>query len=150
MVTIRRTDNGDNDFIQLVEWLDRDLLARYGKAQETYQPFNSIDQIREVVIACLNDVPVGCGCFKPWEERTTELKRMYVKPGHRSLGIASKVLSELERWSAELGYERMILETGKGQPEAIRLYEKNGYTLIPNFGQYEGMKDSICMEKRLR
>jgi putative acetyltransferase len=150
MLSIVRTDNKNYDFINLVRSLDLDLLSRYGKQQAAYQPYNKIDQINHVVVAFLEDRAVGCGCFKPFEERSAELKRMYVSPGHRGIGIASQVLHELEQWALATGYERMVLETGKGQPEAIRLYEKNGYTSIPNFAQYAGMKDSICMEKMLQ
>jgi hypothetical protein len=49
----------------------------------------------------------------------------------------------------ELGYAEAILETGKKQPEAIRSYQKSGYELIPNFGQYQGVENSVCMKKVL-
>ena len=75
---------------------------------------------------------------------------MFVLPEYRGRGIASAVLSELEAWARELGYTRCILETGKKQPEAIRLYQKSGYTIIPNYGPYEQVENSVCMEKALR
>ena len=74
---------------------------------------------------------------------------MYTVPESRGKGIATKVLIELENWASELGYEKCILETGKRQPEAIRLYTKNGYKLIPNYGQYVDMDNSVCFEKYL-
>ena len=70
-------------------------------------------------------------------------------PEHRGLGIAGQVLAELEAWAIELGFSESILETGKKQPEAIRLYQKSGYQLIPNFGQYHGVDNSVCMRKTL-
>ena len=70
--------------------------------------------------------------------------------GSRGKGIATKILSEMERWAAELGYARCILETGKRQPEAIQLYRKNAYAQIPNFGQYAGIENSLCFEKKLK
>ena len=79
-----------------------------------------------------------------------EIKRMYVPPEKRGSGIASKVLSELERWAGELSSLRCVLETGKKQPEAIALYTKSGYTRIPNYGQYIGKDNSVCFEKMLR
>jgi putative acetyltransferase len=60
------------------------------------------------------------------------------------------VLSELESWAAELGYPKCVLETGKRQPEAIALYEKQGYQRIPNYGQYIGVENSVCFEKVLK
>jgi len=74
---------------------------------------------------------------------------MYTLPGSRGKGIASQVLAELERWAAELSYEKCLLETGKRQPEAIALYKKRGYRLIPNYGQYAGVENSVCFEKIL-
>ena len=79
-----------------------------------------------------------------------EIKRMYTSPESRGKGIASSVLSELEGWASELSYEKCILETGKKQPEAIGLYEKNGYKTIPNYGQYAGIENSLCFEKHLK
>jgi GNAT superfamily N-acetyltransferase len=78
-----------------------------------------------------------------------EIKRMYTLPECRGKGIATKVLIELEKWANELSYEKCILETGKKQPEAIALYKKNGYKLIPNYGQYAEMENSVCFEKEI-
>ena len=78
-----------------------------------------------------------------------EVKRMYVLPESRGTGVASEILSALEDWAAESGYEKCILETGKKQPEAIGLYKKSGYEMIPNYGQYAGIENSICFEKQL-
>ena len=74
---------------------------------------------------------------------------MYVPPALRGKGIASAVLAELEKWAKELNYKKCILETGKKQPEAIALYNKNGYCIIPNYGQYENVENSVCFEKNL-
>ena len=78
-----------------------------------------------------------------------EVKRMYTLPEFRGQGYAAKILLELENWAKELGYKSCVLETGKRQPEAIQLYKKNGYRIIPNYGQYKGIKNSICFEKIL-
>jgi GNAT superfamily N-acetyltransferase len=53
----------------------------------------------------------------------------------------------LELWAAELGYTAYVLETGRKQPEAIRIYQKAGYTVIPNYGQYKNVENSVCMTK---
>jgi GNAT superfamily N-acetyltransferase len=76
-----------------------------------------------------------------------EIKRMYVKPESRGKGIASKILSELEAWASELSYNKCLLETGIKQPEALRLYTKNGYERIPNYGQYSDIIGSLCFGK---
>lgn len=78
-----------------------------------------------------------------------EVKRMFVHPSHRGKGTAQAVLAELERWAKDLHYPSCVLETGKRQPEAIGLYQKSGYALIPNYGQYIGVENSVCMQKQL-
>jgi putative acetyltransferase len=83
-------------------------------------------------------------------QKTLEIKRMFVLPEYRGKGIASKILSELERWASELNYIQTILETGINQPEAIALYKKSGHEITKNYGQYIGMENSICMKKILK
>jgi len=150
MITIIRTGSDNHDFIELVKLLDADLAIRDGDAHNFYDQFNKIDNIRYVVLAYENNLPAGCGAIKEYKPDSMEVKRMYVVPENRKKGIASKTLAELEIWASELSYSKCILETGKGQPEAIELYKKNGYTLIPNYGQYAGVQNSLCFEKRLR
>ena len=74
---------------------------------------------------------------------------MFVPVEMRGKGIAVAVLKELENWARELGFEKCILETGDKMQEAIGLYKKCGYYIIPNYGQYEKVERSICFEKML-
>jgi len=148
MIT-KRTNSGDNDFRQLVAELDADLKIRDGEEHIFYAQFNKIDKIKQVIVAYVQDKPVGCGAIKVYSGDTMEVKRMFVQPGERGKGVASGILSELESWSRELGYKKCLLETGQKQPEAIRMYKKNKYTVIPNYGQYKNIENSICFEKEL-
>jgi len=150
MINITRTDSDNPDFIKLVKFLDADLARRDGKDHSFYAQFNKIDTIRHVVVAYENDLPVGCGAFKESENGAVEIKRMYTLPEYRGKGIATRILTELEYWAAELSFEKCILETGKKQTEAVELYTKNGYKTIPNYGQYAGIENSQCFEKELR
>lgn len=152
MITLRllRTDSSDPDFIELVRHLDADLAQRDGADHSFYAQFNKIDKIKYVIVAYKGDQPVGCGAIKEYSPGTMEVKRMYTTPENRGKGVASKVLRELERWAFELSYEKCILETGKKQPEAIALYKKKGYQVIPNYGQYADVEDSVCFEKNLK
>ena len=150
MIKIIRTDSGHADFIALVKNLDADLAIRDGNDHAFYHQFNKIDKIKHVLVAYENDKPVGCGAIRALDSISMEVKRMYTLPEVRGKGIATKILAELENWAAELGYESCILETGKKQPEAIKLYLKNGYQQIPNYGQYIGIENSLCFEKRLK
>ena len=150
MITMLRTDSEHPDFINLVKYLDADLAERDGAEHSFYAQFNKINIIKYVVVAYENGQPVGCGAIKEYSPNSMEVKRMYTSPANRGKGIASKVLTELESWAAELSYEKCVLETGKKQPEAIALYKKNGYSLIPNYGQYAGVENSVCFEKNLK
>jgi putative acetyltransferase len=149
MTRLVRTDSEDKDFITLVRLLDTELAIVDGEDHTFYSQFNTIDKIRYVVLAYSGEKPLGCGAIKELDRESMEIKRMYVAPEARNKGIASGILSELERWACELSYSKCILETGKRQPDAIRLYKKNGYLQIPNYGQYTGVENSVCFEKRL-
>jgi GNAT superfamily N-acetyltransferase len=150
MPTLSRTTSSNLEFQALVKLLDADLKIRDGEEHSFFAQFNKIDAINEVVVAFQNNVAVGCGAFKPFNKTSVEIKRMYVLPEYRGMGIAQSVLQELEKWAAELGYQYCVLETGMKQPEAIRLYEKSGYHQIPNYGQYENVATSVCFRKELR
>jgi GNAT superfamily N-acetyltransferase len=144
-----RTNSEDPDFRKLVEELDAELRIRDGDEHSFYAQYNKIDMIRHVILAYEDSTPVGCGAIKEYSNNTMEVKRMYVPPGKRGDGIATLILKELEAWALELNFTKCILETGEKQPEAVRLYEKNDYKRIPNFGQYENVENSICFEKKL-
>lgn len=150
MITCIRTDSDNKDFQKLVVELDADLRIRDGEEHSFFAQFNKIDSIRNVVVAYEDGAPVGCGAIKHYSEDTMEVKRMYVPPEHRGRGIASKVLKELESWARALRYKKCILETGEKQPEAIALYHRNQYGVIPNFGQYADVPTSVCFEKLLQ
>ncbi len=78
-----------------------------------------------------------------------ELKRMFVAPDARGAGVATALLRTAEQTAAGLGATRLVLETGPRQPDAIALYEKHGYTRIPNFGPYINDPLSLCFAKDL-
>ncbi|MCF0069870.1 GNAT family N-acetyltransferase [Dyadobacter sp. CY261] len=149
MTNLRRTDSDDEDFKSLVKLLDADLAIRDGADHGFYSQFNKIDKIRHAVVCYENGQPIGCGAIKAFTDEAMEVKRMYVSPDGRNKGIATRLLTELETWAKEMGYLKCVLETGKRQPEAIALYEKNGYRRIANYGQYIGVENSVCFEKIL-
>lgn len=147
MITLKRTTSENIDFVELVRLLDADLSERDGEDHAFYAQFNKIDMIKHAVVAYFKEQAVGCGAVKAYAAGTGEVKRMFVRPGYRGKGIAGKILSELESWAMEISFHTLILETGKAQPEAIRLYTKSNYQIIPNYGQYENVENSVCMKK---
>ena len=149
MLQLQRTDSNNPDFRELVKHLDAELAQWYGAEQSFYAQFNRVDTIKQVVVAYEGATAVSCGAIRLVSEGVMEVKRMYTLPEMRGKGIAGKLLAELERWATELGCRQCILETGKKQPEAIRLYEKSGYGPIPNYGQYVGKDYSVCFAKEL-
>ncbi len=149
MIRIIKTDASQPDFKKLVAFLDADLAERDGEDHSFYDQYNKLHLIKYALVAYEKDLPVACGAIKEFEPNVMEVKRMYVTPEKRGKGIATKVLSSLEDWARELGYQKCVLETGKRQPEAIALYTKNGYKIIPNYGQYAGIENSVCFEKFL-
>ena len=149
MIKCKKTNSEDIEFIRLVIKLDEELAERDGKEHTFYAQFNKIDKIKYAIVAHKNNEPIGIGALKEFEPEVMEVKRMYVLPPYRGKNIASKILQELEIWARELNYKKCILETGKKQPEAIRLYNKNNYSVIPNYGQYKNIENSVCFEKIL-
>ncbi|MCP9770712.1 GNAT family N-acetyltransferase [Lacihabitans sp. LS3-19] len=147
MVTILKTNSQNPDFISLVKQLDAYLAVTDGDEHAFYDQFNKIVNIKHVLVFYENDQPIACGAIKQFEGNTWEIKRMFTVVQARGKGIASKILAELENWAKELEVEKLILETGKRQTEAIALYHKNAYSVIENYGQYVDVKNSVCFEK---
>lgn len=149
MLKLIKTNSTHPDFIDLVKYLDAYLAEKDGAEHAFYAQYNKVDLIKHVVIAYENNLPIGCGAIKAFDSGAMEVKRMYTSPNGRKKGVATQILTELEKWATELGYVKCVLETGKRQPEAIALYQKSGYQIIPNYGQYVGMENSVCFEKVL-
>jgi GNAT superfamily N-acetyltransferase len=132
-----------------VALLDEDLALRDGEDNAFYAQFNGIAVLKHCVVYYENGIALGCGALKRFDANSMEVKRMFVNPEVRGKGIASLLLVALENWAKELGYEQCVLETGLRQPEAIALYKKNKYDIIPNYPPYEGVANSICFRKVL-
>ena len=150
MTRTLRTNSKHGDFIQLVARLDNLLAEMDGRDHDFYDQYNKIDKIKHAVVAYSDELPVACGAIKEFNPETMEVKRMFTIASYRGKGFATQVLTELEKWALELGYSRCVLETGLRLPDAVRLYQRNGYYQIPNYGQYAEMENSICFKKKLK
>ncbi|NMM47451.1 GNAT family N-acetyltransferase [Marinigracilibium pacificum] len=148
-LTFKQSTSENDDFKSLILKLDQYLADGNGDKNEFFAQFNKVDLIKNVVIAFEGNTAIGCGAFKAYDDDSVEIKRMYVLPEKRGNGIATAVLDHLEEWAASLGFSRCILETGNHMTDAIKLYSKNGYKKIPNYGQYEKVLESVCFEKLL-
>lgn len=149
MLLLKRTNSDDPVFQELIIALDKDLWLRYPEIQQDYEVLDKVKNIPTVVVAYVDALPVGCACFRPFDDHTIEVKRMFVHPSQRGQGIAYAILKELETWAVSQGFTRAVLETGIRQPEAIALYQKSGYTFMDNYPPYEQMENSVCLQKPL-
>lgn len=146
---IIRTDSSNTDFQNLVKSLDATLAEHNGEDDDFFAQFNTIDTIKNCVVAYIDDIPAACGAFKPFSEDTIEIKRMFTNPEFRKQGLGSAIVKELENWAAELNFKKVVLETSQDLKSAISVYEKSGFYRIPNYGQYVGIEQSVCYEKVL-
>jgi len=149
MARLIRTDSQNVDFVFLIKQLDDYLKITDGDEHEYYNQFNSISVLKHVVVAYIDEKPIGCGAFKEFKTTSIEIKRMFTLSKTRGKGVATLLLKELENWASELGYTSCILETGIRQTEAVQFYKKNLYKIIPNYGQYIDMDNSLCFEKNI-
>jgi GNAT superfamily N-acetyltransferase len=148
-IQVQRTTSDHPDFIALARELSAYLAVINGENDSFYTQFSKLDTIPFVVVLSLNGVPVACGAFRPYAERTVEIKRMFVSPDHRGKGLAKRILSELETWALEESFEQAVLETSRRMTPAVSLYLRSGYVEIPNYPPYEDVTDSICLQKLL-
>lgn len=148
-MNILRTDSTHKDFQNLVKSLDAVLAEHNGENDVFFAQFNTIDSIKNCVVAYIDDIPAACGAFKPFSEDTVEIKRMFTHPEFRKKGLGSTIVKELENWAAELNFKKAVLETSRDLKNAISVYEKSGFNRIPNYGQYIGVEQSVCYEKAL-
>lgn len=145
--------NFDNcDFQILVHELDMTLnAAANGHINRSqYDIYNTTESLDHVILLYAeNNTCAGCGAYRKVDDRTIELKRIYVRTEYRRNHYGEFIIYELISTAASAGVHRVILETGELLPASIRLYEKIGFYVIPNYPPYQDMKESLCMEKIL-
>ena len=145
------TDGCNKDFIELCHELDEFLNELVGGEENRaeYIQYNKLEDIHDVVIAYDHDVPVGSASFKKYNDENAEVKRVFVKKEYRGQGISYELMKMLEEQARKKGFKYFILESGEPLVAAMSLYRKIGYKVIPNYGQYVDMEESICMKKKL-
>jgi GNAT superfamily N-acetyltransferase len=145
------TDGGSADFAALCNLLDESLEAAVGTTvqRSKYAPMNTLEKIRDAVVAYDGALPVACGGFRYYDDGVAEVKRVFVRPDYRGRGISRQLMELLENHAREQGYRVLILETNGLLVPAMKLYESLGYKVIPNYGPYKDMPESVCMRKAL-
>lgn len=149
MLILKRATTRNSDFENLIMELDINLIELYNKVQYEYDKYAKVDYLETAIIAYMEDIAVGCSCFKEIDKDTIEIKRTFVNPYLRGSGIAGGIITELTNWAKELNYTWAVLEIGIKQVEAVRMYTKSGFQKVDNFGPYIGSTVSVCMGKTL-
>ena len=137
------------DAARLLDELRLDISSRYGGEDET--PVHA-DEFAEpegrFLVAYLDGAATACAGWRR-KNGDAELKRMYVNPAARGRGLARALLAAVEDSARADGRDRVVLETGSEQPEAIALYRSAGYTDVPKFGIYANEPTCVCLGKAL-
>jgi putative acetyltransferase len=149
-IKIKRCSTNDADFTFLISCLDHELWNELSEDKATYDPHNKVPNLSTAVVLYKNDLPVACGCYKEVDKNTIEIKRMFVQKQWRGKGFSKMILTELENWGREEGYQYSILETSIHFNTARSLYQNNGYEVISNYGPYIDLEESICFRKQLK
>ena len=144
-----KTTSENIDFIKLITEFDNYLWDKYPELKSNYWGNNIIEINPNVVLIYIDNKAVACGCFKKYDAETIEIKRMFVSPEARGMGLAQKILKELELAALQKGFSYSILETLYKQVEAIALYQKVGYSIVTNYEPYVGLTNSVCMRKSI-
>jgi GNAT superfamily N-acetyltransferase len=85
------------------------------------------------VVVHVDDSPIACGGARALDERTREIKRMWVHDDWRGAGIGRRLLAHLEHRCSQLGSTRIVLDTNSVLVEAVAMYERAGYHAIPRY-----------------
>lgn len=145
------------DAAALVAAVQQEYVVRYGGVDQTPLAEDAfVPPGGAFFVGYLDGEAVACGAWRlrsdveyAGSRRAAEVKRMYVVPAARRRGLAREVLHHLARTAAEAGAEIVVLETGSKQPEAIALYQSEGFIEIPGFGHYRCAPESVCYARTL-
>jgi len=149
-VTIEKERPDSDDAVTLINELESILAPNY--PSESRHGFSVEKLIREQVaffVIRQDEIPAGCGGVKIFGNEYGEVKRMYVRPQFRGLGLAKQILEHLTEFTRNQGISLLRLETGIHQVEAIALYEKMGFRSIDSFGEYTKDPLSRFYEKKI-
>ena len=136
------------DSQRLLGELEADLRRRYRGDSHPWVKPSPLEVTSFLVARDSGGRPVGCVALRRREEEY-EIKRMYVRPEARGTGLADRLLEVVERRARRFGAGRVKLETGTAQPEAMAVYERNGYYPIEPFGDYKDSPLSRCFAREL-
>jgi putative acetyltransferase len=136
----------------LIAALNAELSGRYPEVDANHFRLDGEEVVEDrgaFLVAYSANRPIGCGAIRLLDEGMAEIKRMYVVPQARGTGTAYMLLDALQAETRRLGATRIVLETGRRQPEALSLYLRAGFVRVPQYGEYLGSPLSVCMARLL-
>ncbi|MDE6844139.1 MAG: GNAT family N-acetyltransferase [Lachnospiraceae bacterium] len=151
-ITLQQVPCNHPDFLQLCDELDMFLNRAIGgeDKREKYKKYNYLDTMDYVMIAYDRQHAAGCAALRKYSETEIEVKRVFVRDSYRAQGIGGQMLEHLIQHASEMGYKRMLLETGAFLDASVRLYKRYGFEQIENYGDYKDMPESLCMGRKIK
>ncbi len=145
------TDSNNSDFKYFSDCLEEyfNVLVGGEENRKSFIPHNSLELIKDVIIAYEEEKAVACASFKKFDEQTAEMKRVWVLPEYRKRHIASELIKRLEKHAYDNGYKEMVLQTRAVCNDAVELYKSFGYVQIENYPPYDEMSEAVCYKKSL-
>jgi GNAT superfamily N-acetyltransferase len=135
----------------LVEAVQQEYVQRYGgRDGAEVDPAEFLPPRGVFLVIELGGVPAGCGAWRELPSGEAEIKRVYVEPAFRRRGVARLVVAALEEDAAAAGRTRVVLNSGREQPEALALYADLGYRPVPGYGIYACAPDAVFLGRSLR
>jgi GNAT superfamily N-acetyltransferase len=151
MIAIGACDPDSVDARLLIEELSAALAALSGNGGKASFSADDVRVARSLFVLATDQAgqALGCAALRPLDDaaQVGELKRMYARPG--SAGAGAALLAHLEQAAREFGYRALWLETRKVNTRALAFYARHGYRPIPNYGNYVGRDEAVCLGKVL-
>lgn len=144
---LRFVSPSSTDYAMLAKKLDDYYISLVGDVHLRYAAINDPRNMACIVVAYEKDIPIGCGCWKAVDERTAEVKRIYVEPEYRRRGVASAIIALLEDHICASGYSQILLETARTTGDSKALYLSLGYREIDYYGSPAGAENCRCFLK---
>ena len=146
---IRFVESDNAAMLDMMRQLDEYYFSVVGEVHKKYAKYNDPRLLACRAVAYVDGTPAACGGWKAVDAETAEIKRIFVCPAFRRQGIASALITALERDAAQHGHTRLILETARTTADSAALYHKLGYREIPYYGSPAGAENCRCFEKQI-
>lgn len=144
---IRKVTPESQDFRALAAELDAYYFTLVGEIQYRYAEPNRPENMNGLAVVYEGEMPIAIGAWKRVDDKTAEIKRIYVRPAYRRQGVASALIPALEDSAAEAGFAQFILETARNTDASHQLYLSLGYQIIDYYGSPAGAENCLCFYK---